>query len=484
MIGRLVVFGATGDLTGRFLLPALAQLSAAGQLPRGFRVIGASRARWDDDAFRANAGDQLEQHAHDVPADLREALVEGLHYRPVDVTDRASVVAVLRAATGDGEEAKVPVVAYLALPTALIPPTITAFGEAGLPAGSRIAVENPFGEDLRAARELDALLAKVLGRDFESVVFRVDHALGMTTVQNLLALRFANRVLEPLWNGQHIEEIQVLWEETLALEDRAAFYDRAGALKDVMQNHMMQILCMAAMERPDGTADDSGELFPVQELRRRKIEFLRSVREVSADDITNTSRRARYTAGRLTNRGGADGRPVPDYVDEDGVEPDRATETFAEVVLEVASQRWAGTLFRLRAGKALAERRKGILVRFRPLFDLPAETSATADADELGRNVLWIGIDGPNDISLRLAGWRPDASQGLTPVTLAGLQPGSELSPYAHVLLNLLQGRSNLSVSGEEAEQAWQILTPVREAWDQGLVSMEEYPAGSIGPSC
>jgi glucose-6-phosphate 1-dehydrogenase len=238
MIGRLVIFGATGDLTRRFLLPALAQLSAAGQLPPGFTVFGAAPTRWDDGAFRVNAREQLEQHAGDIPADVREALVKRLHYRPVDVTDPASVVVVLCAATGDSDEARLPVVAYLALPTALIPPAVTALGQATLPTGSRIAVENPFGEDAQAARELNALLAEVLGGDVESVIFRVDHALGMTTVQNLLLLRFGNRVAEPLWNGQHIEEIQVLWEETLALEGRAAYYDHAGALRDVMQSHM------------------------------------------------------------------------------------------------------------------------------------------------------------------------------------------------------------------------------------------------------
>jgi glucose-6-phosphate 1-dehydrogenase len=482
MIARLVLFGATGDLTDRFLLPALAQLSAAGQLPHGFSVIGAARARWDDDAFRINARQQLEQHASDLPADVRDRLVSRLHYHPVDVTDRASVEAVLRTAAGDGEGARVPVVAYLALPTALIPPTVTALGQVGLPPGSRIAVEKPFGEDAQGARDLNALLAEVLREDAGSFVFRVDHVLGMATMQNLLVLRFGNRVLAPLWNGQHIEEIQVLWEETLALEGRAAFYDRAGVLKDVMQNHLIQVLGMAAMEPPDGVANGPGQLFPAQELRRRKIELLRAVREVSAQDVISRSRRARYTAGRLANRGGADGRAVPDYVHEDGVDPHRATETYAEVVLEVANQRWAGTRFRLRAGKALAERRKGILIRFRPL-DVRTRTGAIAGADESSGDALWIGIDGPNEIALRLLGSTPDASHRLTTVSLVGSQPESRLSPYAHVLLNLLQGRTDLSVSGEEAEQAWRIMTPIREAWDQGLVPMEEYPAGSTVPS-
>lgn len=481
MIGPLVVFGATGDLTGRYLLPALAELAGAGLLPQGFGMTGAARARWDDDAFRVHARNQLEQHAGDIPANVREAFAGGLRYRAVNVTDGASVAAVLRAA-GCGEQAKVPVVAYLALPTALIPPAVTALAEAGLPAGSRIAVEKPFGDDAQSARDLNTLLADVLGPDFESVVFRVDYVLGLRTVQNLLALRFGNGVLEPLWNGRHIEEIQVLWEETLALEGRAAFYDRAGALRDVMQNHMMQVLCVAAIEGPDGAVDTPAELFPAQELRRRKIEFLRSVREVSAQDAASTSRRARYAAGRLASTGGADGRAVPDYAEEEGVEPGRATETFAEVILKVAAQRWSGTLFRLRAGKALAQRRKGILVRFRPQLDLPTETEGISGADELTRNALWIGIDGPNDISLRLVGLTTDASGNFTTVTLAGPQPETGLSPYAHVLMDLLHGRSNLSVSGEEVEKAWHILDPVREAWDQGLLPMEEYPAGSAGP--
>ena len=196
MIRRLVVFGASGDLTGRFLLPALAQLSAAGKLPDDFAVLGAARKGWDDDAFRRHADEQLEQYAADVPAGGRRALVDRLRYRPIDVTDHASVGAVMEAVS-DGQDTA-PLVAYLALPSGLIPMTVTALGAAGLPPQSRLAVEKPFGEDLQGARDLNALLAAVLGEDWKQAVFRVDHALGMTTVQNLLPLRFANRVPEAL----------------------------------------------------------------------------------------------------------------------------------------------------------------------------------------------------------------------------------------------------------------------------------------------
>jgi glucose-6-phosphate 1-dehydrogenase len=485
MIHRLVVFGASGDLAGRFLLPALAELSAAAELPDDFTVLGAARTGWGDDEFRRYADDQLEQHGADVPAGARKALVNRLHYHSVDVTNHTSIGAALQAVSNAADTA--PLAAYLALPTGLVSPTVAAVGAAGLPSGSRLAVEKPFGEDLRSAQDLNALLADVLGRDSEQAVFRVDHALGMATVQNLLPLRFANRIPEALWNSEHIAEIDVLWEETLALEGRAAFYDKAGALRDVMQNHMMQVFSMIAMERPDDGDDgddgddDSRDMFPAEALRRRKLELLRSVRELSADDVVRTSRRARYTAGQLTSTGGADGRRVPDYAAEDGVDPDRSTETFAEVVLAVDNRRWSGTHFRLRAGKALSARRKGILVRFRPPPSGPSSAGRTA-YDSGHENRLWIGVDGPNHISLSL-NMLAQGHPWPAPLTLTGPEPETTLSPYAQVLLNLLQDKSDLAVGSQEAEQAWRILGPVREAWDRNLVPLQEYPAGSEGPA-
>lgn len=475
MIGQLVVFGATGDLTGRFLLPALAQLSAAGALPDGFTVVGAATESWAEGDFRRFAVDSLEQHGLTVPYATRQALSDSVHYRPVDVTEPESVAAVLGAAS-ELAGAEAPVAVYLALPTALMAPTLAALGETQLPQGSRIAVEKPFGEDLDSARELNALLAETVGEDWKSAVFRVDHALGMTTLANLGALRFDNRMFEPVWSSEHIDEVEVLWEETLALEDRAGFYDGAGALKDVMQNHMMQVLCVAAMERPEeppSSADSrsrAGGSFETAAMRRSKIEVLRAVRPLSPADVVRRTRRARYSTGRLAASGGADGRMVPDYAGESGVDPDRGTETFAEVVLNIDTPRWEGTRFVLRAGKALPERRKGVRVHFRPVAGTPG-------------NDLWVGIDGPDDVILTLKGVPPDHASPSAPMTLAGPQPTGALPPYAEVLLNLLQGRSNLSVGAEEAEEAWRILDPVRRAWDEDRVPLLEYPAGSAGPS-
>jgi glucose-6-phosphate 1-dehydrogenase len=283
-------------------------------------------------------------------------------------------------------------------------------------------------------------------------VFRVDHVLGMATVQNLLAMRLANPILEAVWDSHHVEQVEILWEETLALEGRAGYYDRAGALKDVVQNHMLQVLSLVAMEPPSG--------LQAPDLHDRKLEALRSIRPLTAADLGERTRRARYSAGRL-----ATGESVPAYAEEDGVEPDHETETFAELVLDLDSARWAGTRFLLRAGKALSRRRKLAIVRFRSAGDRAGE--------------LRIGVDGPDDVSLQLTGGAPEAP---VPLTLSAQPPGSELPAYARVLLDVLNEASTLSIGGDEAEEAWRVVTPVREGWANGAVPLEEYPAGSAGP--
>lgn len=461
MISKLVMVGATGDLAGRFLLPALATLHAAGLFPAGCRIVGAGSDDLDDDGFRRHVAERLDEHAPQVAFEARRSLVASLSDRRVDASDTSEVRALVE------ELGPEPVAVYLALPPSLFAPMVSAVGRAGLPAGSRIVVEKPFGQDLDDARALNALIAEVCGEAGETGVFRVDHVLGMATVQNLLALRFANPLLEAVWNSVHIDEIVILWEETLALEGRAGFYDRTGALKDVMQNHMMQLLSRIAMEEPtDGRLHD------------RKVELLRAVRPLSPDDVATRTRRARYTAGRLGAYGGGGGREVPSYVDEEGVDPSRGTETFAEVRLEVDNERWRGTGFVLRAGKAMAERRKGILVRFRSVGrDGQGWAGVTPET-----NTLWIGIDGPEDLRLQLNGSVPGSPLSLEPLSLTSAPVAADLPPYAHVLLDVLNGSHALSVRGDEAEQAWAVLTPVLQGWREGRVPLETYPAGSIGP--
>jgi glucose-6-phosphate 1-dehydrogenase len=463
-----VLFGATGDLAGRFLLPALASLLAADKLPNGFRIVASGRQDLDDEAFRRAAAESLGRHAAEVPAPARAALVRSLRYRQADLADAGSVARVLgddHPGSGAG-----PVAAYLALPPALFSAAVTTLGAVGLPPGSRLVVEKPFGEDLGSAIALNALLARVSGAEGERAVYRVDHVLGMPTVQNLLVLRLANRILEPVWNGAHIEEVEILWEETLALEGRAGYYDRAGALKDVMQNHLLQILCLIAMEPPGRLGE--------RDLRDRKVDVLRSVRPLGSDQVALRTRRARYTAGRLAGTGGATARDVPDYATEAGVDPERGTETFAEVVLELNGARWSGTRFVLRAGKAMARRRKGVVVRFRTNPHLPTDS----DVAETAASELRVGIDGPEEISLILTGGTAGDPPSLTPVALTAPPPATELPAYSRVLLDILDGGSMLSIRGDEAEQAWRVVTPVLDAWAGGRVPLEEYPAGSAGP--
>jgi len=456
----MVLLGATGDLAGRFLLPGLAALQAAGRLPGDFLVVGSARQDWDDDTFRRHATRCLEQHASDVPARARETVVGALRYRRGDFTDADSVARLLQAGDLGGKPA--PVAVYLALPPTLFAPTVRTLAAVGLPAGSRVAIEKPFGEDLDAARDLNALLARVAGDAGEQAVFRVDHVLGMATVHNLLGLRLGNPPLRAVWNSRHIDRVEVRWEEDLALEGRAGFYDRTGALKDVTQSHLLQVLALIAMEPPAGVLDD--------ELRDRRADALRAVRPPPRDRMPSLTRRARYTAGRIGDR------TIPAYAEENGVDPDRRTETFAEVELQVDTPRWAGTPFVLRAGKAMGRRRKEAVLRFRT-DDRPASTGPRTTGTELR-----IGLDGPVDLALHLTGSTAGRPPHPVPLTLTGPPPASDLPAYGRVLLDVLEDGSALSVRGDEAELEWRVMTPVLDAWADERVPLDEYPAGSSGP--
>ncbi|WP_369130862.1 glucose-6-phosphate dehydrogenase [Modestobacter roseus] len=433
MITRLLLLGATGDLAGRFLLPALAELTAAGQLPEGLQLVGAAEPDWDDARFAEHVAARLAEHAGDVPAAARQALVAGARYRRVDLGDPATVAAAVAASPGGG-----PVAAYLALPPSLFPAAVRALGDAGLPPGSRIAVEKPFGRDLADARSLNALLAEATGGD-ERAAFRVDHFLGMPAVAGLPALRGPGSPLADRWDAGHLARVEVLWEETLDAGGRAAFYDRTGALRDVLQNHLVQVLTLLAMELPATTAED--------DLHRERLALLRAV-EVPAPSAT---RRARYTAGPA-------GRA---YVDADGVDPARGTETLAELVLEVGTPRWAGTRFVLRTGKAMAADRKQVVLHLRA----PAPDGLPPEVERVADDRLAIALDA--------------AQQATDGVRVHA--PG-ERTAYGAVLADVLAGGSRTAVSAAEAEEAWRFVDPVRQAWSDGEPPLLEYPAGSPGP--
>jgi glucose-6-phosphate 1-dehydrogenase len=452
VITRLAVFGATGDLTARYLLPALAALRAGGHIDDGFELVGTGRDVWDDNEFQRRVRAHLERHAADVPVDARAALVRASRYRPSDLGDPESVAAVI---AGHG-----PIVAYFALPPAVAPTAVRALHAAGLPSGSTVVFEKPFGEDLDGAVELNRLLASIVD---EQHVFRVDHFLAMTTVQNVLGTRLANRILDPIWNSTHIEAIDIVWDETLALEGRAGYYDHVGALEDMLQNHLLQLLCLVAMEPPVRLDE--------RNLRDHKLAVLRAVRPLTADDVVRHTRRARYAAGRVGDRA------IRAYVDEDGVDPEHGTETFAEVALHIDNQRWSGTTFRLRTGKAMRRNRKEVVVRFRDVPHLPFGPDHKPSP-----NVLRFGLE-PEGLTLELFGIGPSAPpMVLAPITLSAQLEPSELPAYGRLLLDILKGETLLSIRGDEAEEAWRVLTPVIDGWANDLVPITDYPAGSEDP--
>jgi glucose-6-phosphate 1-dehydrogenase len=452
VIDRLAIFGGTGDLTGRYLLPALAALRTRGHLSERFELVGASREDWDDERFRSWAADWLEREAASVDADAATGLVRSSRYQRLDLGDPASVSACL---AGEGS-----VAVYLALPPAVFPAAVSGLHRAGLPADSQVVFEKPFGEDLDSARRLNRLIAELAD---ERHVFRVDHFLAMTTVQNVLGTRLANRVLEPIWNSAHIDEVEIVWEESLALEGRAGYYDHVGALKDMVQNHLLQVLCLVAMEPPISLGE--------RDLRDRKVDVLRSVRPLEVDDVATRTRRARYRAGRVGDR------DIPAYVEEDGVTPEHRTETFAEVALELDSWRWSDTTFRLRTGKAMGQDRKEVVVHFRPVPHLPF-----AHPQGSVPNRLRFGLE-PEGLTLELTGTGPGVASSLVPLTLSAEIDPPELPAYGRILLDVLSGKSALSIRADEAEESWRVLTPVLDGWSRDLAPLQEYDAGSDGPA-
>jgi glucose-6-phosphate 1-dehydrogenase len=451
VIDRLVIFGGTGDLMGRYLLPGLAALRADGHLSGRFELVAASREDWDDERFRTWAADWLAHEAPNVDPDATTAVVKGSRYHRLDLADPANVATCL---AGEG-----PVAVYFALPPAVFPIAVSALGRAGLPADSQVVFEKPFGEDLESALALNRLVAELVD---ERHVFRVDHFLAMTTVQNVLGTRLANRVLEPIWNSAHIDEVEIIWEEALALEGRAGYYDHVGALKDMVQNHLFQLLCLVAMEPPISLGE--------RDLRDRKVDVLRSVRPFEDDHVATRTRRGRYGPGRVG------GREIPAYVEEDGVTPGHGTETFAEVVLELDSWRWSGTSFRLRTAKAVGDDRKEVVVHFRPVPHLPFDHRHGS-----APNRLHFGLE-PEGLTLELTGTGPGVELSLVPLSLSAEMETPELPAYGRILLDVLSGNSALSIRADEAEEAWRVLTPVLDGWARGLAPLEEYAAGSDGP--
>jgi glucose-6-phosphate 1-dehydrogenase len=452
VIRHLVIFGAAGDLTSRFLIPALASLQRARKLPRGFDLLGISRQKLTAAAFRRYLLQRQPRDGEEKGARLPPSLWRRLRYRSADVRNAPEVAAALKGVKG-------PIVAYLALPADLFEPAVRAIAAARPAKGSRIVVEKPYGEDLRSARALNRLLGETFPPD---AVYRMDHFLGKQTVQNILGLRFANRVFEPNWNRRHVRSVEIRWEETLGLEGRAAYYDKAGALRDLIQNHLLQLLALVAMEPP--TALDA------RHFRDRKVEVLRRVRRLRPAEVRRLTVRARYGAGKV------EGRSVPAYVDEEGVNPARATETFAQVILFVNDRRWAGVPFTLRTGKALERERREIAVTFRDVTAMAFGEEARPRA-----NVLRLQID-PDRMGLDLNVNGAGDPFDLEDLTLQADLAPQDLPAYARLLLAVLEGDPTFSIRADEAEESWRIVEPILKEWAAGRIPLRQYAAGSDGP--
>ncbi|MFB9356825.1 glucose-6-phosphate dehydrogenase [Amorphoplanes nipponensis] len=442
----LVILGALGDLTTRLLIPGLAGLVRGHDTQ--VELLGSGREELDDDQWR----ERVAQAAGPDPGSALEALIRDTRYVQADATDPAELERLLAACSG-------PPVLYLALSPAVAAQACRALAEVALPADARLVMEKPFGTDLAEAKELNRLITTLVPED---QVYRVDHYLGMSTVLNIIGLRFANRVLESVLDSDHVAGVDILLDESLGLEGRAGYYDQAGALVDMLQSHALHVLSFLAMEPPSS--------LDAQDLRDGAAAVLRATR-VWQNDPVGSSRRARYTAGTVGDRS------LPSYVDEDGVDPDRGTETFAEVTVEVNTWRWAGVPFRLRAGKALRRLDKHVVITFREPKWVPEGLLGCTHTDR-----VHIGLD-PEVLRLDFNVNGPADPRTVERVQMTvQLAPG-DLPPYGQVLAGVLTGNPTLSVRGDAAEQTWRIVEPVLRAWRDGHVPLQEYVAGSDGPA-
>lgn len=448
-VATLLVLGASGDLASRLLLPGLGELLASPRDPAGapgLALVGAGVEDLDEAQWRERVDAAFVQ----ASGPAVDAVRAGTRYRRTDVTDDAQLAELLATCVA-------PVAIYFALPPAVTAASCAALHRVGVPEGTSLVMEKPFGSDHATAVALNALVAQIVP---EERVHRVDHFLGRSTVLNLLGLRFANRIFEPLLSSVHVERVDVVYDEELALEGRARYYDRAGALVDMVQSHLLLVLALLAME-PVASLDE-------RDLRDSQAAVLRATRV--AGPPAQASRRARYTTGTLG------GRSVPDYAGEDGVDPARGTETLAEVELAVDTWRWAGVPFRLRSGKALGDRRQEAVITFRAVPHLP-----TGLRGQPLPTRLRLGF-APDTVTLELTVNAPGDPFTVDSTRLSSQMGQSDLPAYGQVLAGVLAGDPTLSVRGDVAEECWRIVDPVLAAWRAGEVPLEEYPAGSPGP--
>ncbi|MCF7732661.1 MAG: glucose-6-phosphate dehydrogenase [Akkermansiaceae bacterium] len=477
-VATVVIFGASGDLTSRKLIPALYQLYAGGQLPEDFRVIGFARRDKTDESWRAELREALDRYSRTGPVDevLFTGFAERIHYCRGDLaeTDGYTKLAGMIAAmpTPELRENRL---FYLATSPSQFGIIAEQLHEANLlergPAAGwhRLVVEKPFGRDLSSA---SALNQELIRHAHEQQIFRIDHYLGKETVQNILMFRFSNSIFERLWNRDAVDHVQITVSEKLGVGRRGGYYEESGALRDMVQNHLLQVLALIAMEPP--VALDA------EPIRDEKVKLLSAVRRLLPEQVAKQVVRGQYRAGVVA------GQAIPDYRAEEKVATGSDTETFVALKLFIDNWRWAGVPFYLRTGKALAESASEVRVQFKPT---PNVLFAAQCGPRLDANSLTLRLQPDEGITLHFNGKIPGVGIGLRPVRMH-FSYDSEFGAYTpeayeRLLLDALSGDPTLFIRRDEVEQAWEIVDSVRAGWEgQGMADDAFYPAGSWGPEC
>jgi glucose-6-phosphate 1-dehydrogenase len=445
-----IVFGGGGDLAWRKLGPALYNLWLDKHLPEQFQVIAIDRRPVDLAAYLDHLKDGVAQFFDDQKS--YAALGEELSK--------------LDTAWGLTAER----IFYLATPPTVVRMIATHMKQAGLCTDLkhvRVVCEKPFGRDLASARELNQFLQSVFD---ESQIYRIDHYLGKETVQNVLALRFANSLFEPVWNRRYVDHVQVTVAESVGVEHRGGYYDQSGALRDMIQNHLLQVLCLVAMEPPVS--------FEADEVRNKRVDVLRAVRRFTADETSRYAVRGQYNAGRI------EGQPVPGYRKEEGVDPQSSTETFVALKLFIDNWRWQDVPFYLRTGKRLAGRATEVCIQFRPVPHLAFPQAAVGDMQP---NRMLLQVQPDEGIITQFQAKRPGTTMRLTTVETKFNYKSSFNVPapegYETLLLDVMLANGTLFMRDDQVEQAWQVVMPIVERWESdGDVRLETYPAGTWGP--
>ncbi len=476
LASTIVVFGATGDLAHRKLYPALASLAANQQLPEGLTVVGVARTEMDDDDFAQTVRQSIEKaDAHGAAPKLTALQQAGISFRyVVGNADQPSTYATLRDRLSDAPGGSPHPIGdclfYLSTVPQLFVPIADGLGESGLAKEDdgfrRFVVEKPFGRDLASARDLDEHLHRWFNED---QIFRIDHYLAKETVQNILALRFTNTIFEPLWNRRYVDHVQITVAEELGVEHRGTFYEQAGALRDIVQNHVMQVLALTAMEPPAS--------FAANEIRDEKVKLLRSVHVLNPRELPGHVVRGQYTAGEI------EGVPVPGYREEEGVDPRSTVETFVAMRLDIDNWRWAGVPFYVRTGKRQARRVTEVVLSYTgvPFLPLPADARDSVEPNEL---VLRIQPDAGIEVSFaaKVPGQQFRVRKVCLDFSYEETFGDSTPEAYERVLHDALVGDATLFIRSDEVDQSWRVVQPLIDGFERVALPLSYYPAGTWGP--